>query len=144
MADIKFMNLSENDNPATTDSVLIGNSEDGLRRTTLGNIGSMFSTHNILHFEKVNILTATQAAQITDPSAQTFDIKYDLEAPAVPGYTFYCWIGYSTNGFASAGYINNQDNPNGSLWLVQAKVNKIRNSGNSVTVTALYVKNEVA
>ena len=144
MADVKFMNLSENDNPATTDSVLIGNSEDGLRRTTLGNIGSMFSTHNILHFEKVNILTATQAAQITDPSAETVDIKYDLKAPAVPGYTFYCWIGYSTNGFVSAGYINNQDNPNGSLWLVQAKVNNIRNSGNSVTVTAMYVKNEVA
>ena len=144
MADIKFMNLSENDNPATTDSVLIGNSEDGLRRTTLGTIGNMFSTHNILHLEKVNILTATQAAQITDPSAQTYNVKYDLQAPTVPGYAFYCWIGYSTNGFTSAGYINNQDNPNGSLWLVQAKVDRIKNSGNSVTVTALYVKNEVA
>ena len=29
MADIKFMDLSENGNPATTDSVLIGNSQDG-------------------------------------------------------------------------------------------------------------------
>ena len=144
MADVKFMNLSENDNPATTDSVLIGNSEDGLRRTTLGTIGNMFSTHNILHLEKVNILTATQAAQITDPSAQTYNVKYDLQAPTVPGYAFYCWIGYSTNGFTSAGYINNQDNPKGSLWLVQAKVDRIKNSGNSVTVTALYVKNEVA
>ncbi len=142
MADIQFMNLSENGNPATTDSVLIGNAQDGLKRTTLGTIGNMFSTHNILHLEKVNILTATQAAQITEPVAQ--DIKYDLKAPDVPGYAFYCWIGYSTNGFVSGGYINNQDNPNGSLWLVQAKVDRIRNSGNSVTVTALYVKNEVA
>ena len=30
MADVKFMDLSQNDNPATTDSVLIGNSVDGL------------------------------------------------------------------------------------------------------------------
>ena len=29
MADVKFMDLSQNDNPATTDSLLIGNANDG-------------------------------------------------------------------------------------------------------------------
>ncbi|WP_405077242.1 hypothetical protein ACIUDV_05850 [Limosilactobacillus reuteri] len=53
MADVKFMDLSQNDNPATTDSVLIGNSTDGLKRTTVGAIGNLFAVKGLLHFETI-------------------------------------------------------------------------------------------
>ena len=55
MADIKFMDISENDNPATTDSILVGNQDNGVKRTTLGKIGDMFAIHNLIHTETVTV-----------------------------------------------------------------------------------------
>lgn len=145
MADIKFMNLSENGNPATTDSVLIGNAQDGLKRITLGTIGNMFAVHGILHFEEVNVLANTAASQITDPSAQNWSVKYDVQAPNVPGYSFKCWLASQTNGFAAGSYIINRlVNPGGQIWVANAPTFALNDSNNSVTALAMYVKNEVA
>lgn len=144
MADIKFMNLSENDNPATTDSVLIGNQQDGLKRTTLGNIGNMFSVHQALHFEEVSVLTSTQADKATEPDQNTqIAVAYTISAPSVPGYTFKCWIGSQTNGFVSTNYVTNRLNSDTQIWLLAPEWT-ITNSTNSVSATALYVKNELA
>ena len=82
MADIKFMQLSENGNPATTDSVLIGNSQDGLKRTTLGTIGNMFAVHGLLHFENVQV-SASTAAQITKHNTGTLTFKSKLQISQV-------------------------------------------------------------
>lgn len=144
MADIKFMNLSENGNPATTDSVLIGNSADGLKRATLGTIGNMFAVHGALHFEEVSMTTATASSQITDPSVPNWSVKYDIQAPDVPGYTFKCWIGSQTNGFTAANYVINKLSSLGQVWLNAVPTNIINDSNNSVTAVALYVKNELA
>lgn len=144
MTDIKFMNLSENGNPATTDSVLIGNSQDGLKRTTLGTIGNMFAVHGALHFEEVSVLTSTQADKATNPDQNTeIGVSFDVSAPSVPGYTFQCWIGSQTNGFISTTYMSSKLNSNGQIW-VYAPQWTIANSSNSVSATALYIKNELA
>lgn len=144
MADIKFMNLSENGNPATTDSVLIGNSADGLKRATLGTIGNMFSVHQALHFEAVTCNANTATSQITDPSANAWNCQYPIEAPKVPGYSFVCWVNSFTNGFVCANYIAGILSSSASLWLEGAQVVSIRDSQTSVTAVAMYIKNELA
>ena len=143
MADIKFMNLSENSNPATTDSVLIGNSQDGLKRTTLGTIGNMFAVHGLLHFESVKVPTSSAASQITNPSAQYWDTSFQVVAPSVAGYTFKCWIGSQTNGFVCGNYVADPQNPTASVWVSQFPTSQVQDA-NSVQATALYVKNELA
>ncbi len=144
MADIKFMNLSENGNPATTDSVLIGNSQDGLKRTTLGTIGNMFSVHQALHFEEVTLAANTILDQITDPSVSNQTVHYDIQAPNVPGYTFKCWVGSQTNGFVCGNYVTNKLLPATSMWLDNPMLISLRDSNSSVTALAMYVKSELA
>ena len=144
MADIKFMDLSENGNPATTDSVLIGNSQDGLKRTTLGTIGNMFAVHGALHFEQVGVVANTAASQITKPEATNVDCSYAVEAPSVPGYSFVCWINSATNGFISSNYIASPLSSSATVWLHNAPVGPIKSGSTSVTAVAMYVKNELA
>lgn len=141
MADIKFMNLSENGNPATTDSVLIGNSQDGLKRTTLGTIGNMFAVHDLLHFENVQVPTST--ASVQDPGAQYSDASFQVTAPNIAGYTFKCWIGSQTNGFVCANYIAEPLNSTSTVWVSKFPTSQVKNA-KSVQATALYVKNELA
>ena len=144
MADIKFMNLSENGNPATTDSVLIGNSQDGLKRATLGTIGNMFAVHGALHFEQVGIKANTAVSQIKDPVADKCTVTYPIQAPSVPGYTFKIWVNSATNGFIFPSYVASPLSESASIWLYQAGVAYIRSDSTSVTAVALYVKNELA
>lgn len=93
MADIKFMDLSENDNPATTDSILIGNEENGLKRTTLGKLSGMFAINGLFHFEEVKqaFMAGTNV--------------YNLQAPNVEGYTFAFWLSPYTYGVSHTFYI---------------------------------------
>lgn len=142
MADIKFMNLSENGNPATTDSVLIGNSQDGMKRTTLGTIGNMFAVHGALHFEEVSVPTATNSSKITDPSIE-IGLPYGITAPNIPGYTFKCWIGSQSNGFVAPNYVLNKLNMQSQVW-IKAFGSDLTVSNNSISATALYIKNELA
>lgn len=144
MADIKFMNLSENGNPATTDSVLIGNSQDGLKRTTLGTIEKMFAVGKALHFEQVALNANTAASQITKPEATNVDCSYAIEAPSVPGYSFVCWINSATNGFISSSYVASPLSSSATVWLHNAPVGPIKSSSNSVTAVAMYVNNNLA
>lgn len=143
MADIKFMNLSENGNPATTDSVLIGNSQDGLKRTTLGTIGNMFAVHGLLHLENVKVPTSKAAGQITNPSAQYADVSFEVVAPTIEGYTFKCWIGSQTNGFICGNYVAEPQNSTALVWVNQFPTSQVQDA-NTVQATALYVKNELA
>ena len=106
MADIKFMNLSENSNPSTTDSVLIGNAQDGMKRTSLGKIGDMFAVHGLLHFESVYTL-------ITDAKKQS----YPITAPDVAGYTFAFWACPSSVGNALATYIESANSNPTYVWI---------------------------
>ena len=138
MADIKFMNLSENGNPATTDSVLIGNQENGLKRTTLGKIGDMFAVKGLLHYERVN--QPLKNGKVSD---------YIINAPAVDGYTFAFWLTPSTAGQAKPGYVEDVLNPATKAHIVNPE-NDDLTIGNqyiptpSVTVVAVYFKSSVA
>lgn len=138
MADIKFMNLSENDNPATTDSVLIGNQENGLKRTTLGKIGDMFAVKGLLHYERVS--QPLTNGKISD---------YTINAPAVDGYKFAFWLTLSTAGQAKVGYIEDILNPATNAHILNPE-NEDLTVGNSyfphpsVTAVAVYFKSSVA
>lgn len=143
MADIKFMNLSQNDNPATTDSVLIGNDEGGLKRTTLGKLGDLFSVKGLMHFEKV---TNNSLASLVPSSAKDGDplsLRCDVQAPSVAGYTFACWIGASSFGFNGSLYMTNQDNAHAQVWLTATK-SQVTGDGAAVNAMAMYIKSEVA
>ena len=144
MADIKFMNLSENGNPATTDSVLIGNSQDGLERTTLGTIGNMFAVHGALHFEQVSCNATDAEAQITDPASAAWRVHYSIKAPEVAGYTFKAWVTSATKGFICANYVDTPLSASAQIWLDQADVASIHDPYSSIIAVALYVKNELA
>ena len=138
MADIKFMNLSENSNPSTTDSVLIGNAQDGMKRTSLGKIGDMFAVHGLFHFEFVSTL-------LTDAKKQS----YTLTAPDVPGYTFAFWTSPSSIGNALVTYIESANASSTQIWIPtdtaqwQDFANFI-DGRTQIGATAVYVKSTVA
>lgn len=144
MTDIKFMDLSENGNPATTDSVLIGNSQDGLKRTTLRTIGNMFSVHQALHFEQVRCNATDAESQITNPTATEWSPHYSIKAPEVAGYTFQIWISSMTINFVCGNYIDNPTSASAQVWLDGVNVTYIHDFNNSISAVALYVKNELA
>lgn len=86
MADVKFMDLSNNDNPATTDSVLIGNVSDGLKRTSLANIVNLAKISGpLLHQEYVE---GSSNPTKSDADGNRY---ISITAPTVPGYTFLHW-----------------------------------------------------
>lgn len=138
MADIKFMNLSENDNPATTDSVLIGNQENGLKRTTLGKIGDMFAVKGLLHYERVN--QPLKNGKVSD---------YTINAPSVDGYKFAFWLTLSTAGKTNAGYIEDVLNPATTAHILNPENDDLTTGDSyfptpSVTAVAVYFKSSVA
>lgn len=138
MTDVKFMDLSENDSPATTDSVLIGNSTGGLKRTSIGAIGNLFSIKGLFHLETLSVHT------VPDPNAATSSPSHSIDgvtAPDVPGYTFLFWLSSATSGQVYPNYIENPEKKVTNIWV---------NITNGVTdavyvnVTAVYVKSTVA
>lgn len=105
MADVKFMDLSQNDNPATTDSVLIGNSTDGLKRTSVGAIGNLFSVTGLFHFE--TITGQTTGSNVPAP----------IIAPDVPGYNFAFWLPPVGDGNSYYAHIYDNISKQDSVWM---------------------------
>lgn len=136
MADIKFMDISENDNPATTDSILVGNQDNGVKRTTLGKIGDMFAVHSLLHFEKLEIT-------IDKPVP-----NFKANAPVVEGYNFAFWLSSAPVGMTEGTYIEDPLNANTQIWFIQESLDSPNFAskvvGHSVQVIAVYVKSTVA
>lgn len=134
MADVKFMDLSENDNPATTDSVLIGNSTDGLKRTTVGAIGNLFSVKGLFHFETVT--------GQTDPTkAAPANMSATITAPAVPGYSFAFWLNSATDGTILTSYVLYPNSQQSDVWI---SIPDGTTTPTKITATAVYVKSTVA
>ena len=135
MTDVKFMDLSQNDNPATTDSVLIGNSTNGLKRTTVGAIGNLFSVKDLFHFETIAGQTDPTLASTSDRNSVA------IVAPVVPGYSFVFWLNSSTVGEARASYVQSATNPQTNVWVVPiAGVN----TSTEIRTVAVYVNSTVA
>lgn len=136
MADIKFMDLSQNDNPATTDSVLIGNSTDGLKRTTVGAIGDLFAVKSLLHFETV---TGSTNPTNDNPGGKN---SVAIKAPDVPGYTFAFWLTPSTRGSVAPGYIEYANENPATVWL--SLPDNDDGSPKNIVAIAVYVNSKVA
>lgn len=131
MTDVKFMDLSQNDNPATTDSVLIGNSTDGLKRTTVGAIGNLFAVKGLFHLETI---TAHTDPTMPHPS----NMAAGISAPNVPGYNFAFWLNSSTVNTILPNYVAGNNLQKAQVWV---------NSGDATTpieinATAVYVKSD--
>lgn len=138
MTDVKFMDLSQNDNPATTDSVLIGNSTDGLKRTSLGAIGNLFSAKGLFHFETLTVHT------VPDPNASVAFPNHSIQgvtAPDVPGYTFAFWLSSATAGDIYASYFESPISKTTNIWLIITDANT---KAVNIVVNAVYVKSTVA
>lgn len=138
MADIKFMDISENNNPATTDSILIGNKDNGVKRTTLGKLGDLFAVHGLLHFEQVNSVLKDENT-----------IKYPITAPDVSGYRFAFWLSSSTIGWVGSTYIDTPNSKNANIWIVYPekgsdRLNTSVNGNDAVSSIAVYVNNSIA
>ena len=93
MADIKFMDLAENNNPALTDSILSGNTDSGITRITLETLQNAIApklAKPLLKFES----TAINASDFTSAGFA------NVTASVIAGYTFLCWqsiIGVNTS-----------------------------------------------
>lgn len=135
MADIKFMDISENNNPATTDSILVGNKDNGLKRTSLGNLANMFAVHGLLHFEQINTLFKAQT------------INYSIEAPDIEGYQFAFWLSSATTGWTGSTYIDSPTSKQANIWIANpsnADLSPFANGQNGLTATAVYIKKSAA
>lgn len=132
MADVKFMDLSENDNPATTDSVLIGNSTDGLKRTSVGAIGNLFSVKGLFHFETVT--------GQTNPMATTPN-KVSITAPDVPGYTFAFWLAPSSDGHPFYSHVDTTTAQQAGVWVSIPDGDPVPRG---IGIIAVYVNSKVA
>lgn len=137
MADIKFMDISENDNPATTDSILVGNQDNGVKRTTLGKIGDMFAVHGLLHSERV-------LANMKNGTA-----VYKINAPSVEGYTFAFWLSPKTTGKVLPTYLDDATNASTNIYLYNPNNTDVETGDQwfphpYVEAVAIYVKNTVA
>lgn len=136
MTDIKFMDLSENDNPASTDSVLIGNQQNGVKRTSLSKLGEMFAVKGMLHFEEVD----------QDLKAETQ--IYTLTAPQVEGYTFIFWLQARTHGRIHSSYLGNPRSQTTFAYITDTvtaadEVGDSHYAHPTVGSTAVYVKSEL-
>lgn len=85
MADIKFMNLSENGNPSLTDSLLIGNSDSGLKRVTLNAVKNTI----VPAINKPLVIVQSTPINFADFSANGYA---SVTAQDVNNYTFLCWL----------------------------------------------------
>lgn len=139
MADVKFMELSENDNPATTDSVLIGNASDGLKRTSLGNIVNLAKIAGpVVHLEYVE---GTSNPSATDDTAKC---TIPIQAPNVPGYTFAFWVSSATIGSVRPSYVEGPNQASTKVWLYYAPSEDIASAGPiKIGLEAVYVKSEM-
>lgn len=137
MTDVKFMDLSENDSPVTTDSVLIGNSKDGLKRTSIGAIGNLFAVKGLFHFEKLSVHTVPDPNAATSPSHSIRGVT----APDVHGYTFAFWLSSATSGDVFPNYIEDPTKKVTNIWVI---ITNGKTDAVYVDVTAVYVKSTVA
>lgn len=139
MADVKFMNLSENDNPSTTDSVLIGNASDGLKRTSLGNIVNLAKIAGpVVHLEYVE---GTSNPSATDDMAKRV---IPIQAPDVPGYTFAFWVSSATIGSIRPSYVEGPNQASTRVWIYYAPSEDIASAGPiKIGLEAVYVKSEM-
>lgn len=85
MADVKFNDLTVDENPATTDSVLAGNNQGGMKRVTLQKVADLFTISQLMHKEYVQGVTNPAATDGTNTKVQ-------ITAPDVAGYTFAFWL----------------------------------------------------
>ena len=110
MADIKFMNLSENGNPALTDSLLIGNSDSELKRVTLDTLKNTVAPA----INKPLVIVKMTTIDFTDFSASGFA---SVTAQNVNNYTFLCWLAIVPVNSGIHPRFNNLTSSSSEAWL---------------------------
>lgn len=131
MADIKFMDISENDNPANTDSVLIANEENGVKRTSLANLGKALGTTNLLKIQRVSANLSTSTNNI-----------YPLTAPEIPGYTFLFWLAPQITHINGLAHTDHPENSSANFYVTVTDSKTDPQA--EVAAYPLYIKNTIA
>lgn len=138
MADIKFMDISENDTPSTNDSILISNNTDGVKRTKLANVGQLFAINKLFHVEWVT-------GQTNPDATDKLDNYVDIAAPVVPGYQFAFWLTPVTLGNTLPLNLVQATSVTTGIYVYYAPGEDKKAMGPvKIGVTAVYVKNELA
>lgn len=91
--------------------------------------------HGLFHIEKVEKTVKAQT------------ISYPIVAPTVEGYTFAFWVSSATKGWIGSIYIENPTNSSSNIWVAYPNGSDLdarANGYNTVTASAIYIKNSVA
>lgn len=110
MADIKFMNLSENGDPALTDSLLIGNSDSGLKRVTLNAVKNTI----VPAINKPLVTVESTPINFADFSANGYA---NVKARDVDDYTFLCWLSIAPVNSSIHPKFNNPTKSSSQAWM---------------------------
>lgn len=109
MADIKFMDLAENNNPALTDSILSANTDSGMTRITLETLQNAI----VPKLAKPLLKIGTTVINAADFSSAGFA---KVTAPDVAGYTFLCWLTVTGVNTATHPASNTPDQATTQVW----------------------------
>jgi hypothetical protein len=143
MADIKFMDLAENNNPALTDSILSGNTDSGITRITLETLQNAIVPKLAKPLLKIES-TAINAADFTSAGFA------NVTARVIAGYTFLCWqsvIGVNTSlhpGWSAPDQATTQvwfTNPETDYSTLQSEISSEKNPW--FQIYAIYVSDTV-
>lgn len=110
MADIKFMNLSENGNPSLTDSLLIGNSDSGVKRVTLNAVKNAI----VPAINKPLVIVKSTPINFADFSANGYA---SVTAQDVNNYTFLCWLSITPVNSQTHPKFSDPTKPSSQAWM---------------------------
>lgn len=77
--------------------------------------------------------------EVTARAVSDNDIKIDIGAPEVAGYTFRTWLQPRSQGFVASGYIEPATQPSASIWIPDTQKQLIH-AGAPFAAVALYTK----
>ena len=134
MANVKFMDISETNNPSSEDSVLIANATNGVKRTKLSNLKQAVLPHGLFAMQGIGV-------NLSKPDTGTTN-QYTLTAPDVEGYKFQFWI--SPQLTYVAGYATTNQPAKQSATFFANITSGSASANSEVVAYAVYVLKDLA
>ncbi|WP_312027894.1 hypothetical protein [Lactococcus lactis] len=110
---------------------MIGNSTNGLKRTTVGAIGNLFSVSGLFNYWRIDART--------NPTSTTPSFV-PIEAPDIPGYTFAFWLAPASDH----AYYSHVDNPVSKKTGVWTSIPNGDTTPRAFHIYAMYVNSKIA
>lgn len=97
----------------------------------------MLDVKKLLTKMLVTLKTPLKVASVTKSIGKASGSHVAISAPTVSGYTFVCWLGSATSGWAGSTYIQNMSATSTHIW----NPTQGQSGTGDVIAFALYVKN---